>query len=98
MDKGEGRLNLVHFQDLSASYIVIAQCGLEERHPGARVGIKHGRLHLGMSLVEEVEGLGEAAQNNGIDDAKGEHVTSDHGIYHGHKGSGQANGAESGTV
>lgn len=46
-----------------------------------------------MTLVEEVEGLREAAQDNGIDDAKGEHVASDHRVDHGHKGSSEANGS-----
>lgn len=77
----------------SHTYIIIAQGGLEEGHPGARICIEHGRLHLRMTLVEEVEGLREAAQYNGIDDAEGEHVASDHGVDHGHKGSSQANGS-----
>lgn len=75
------------------TYIIIAQGGLEECHPGARICIEHGRLHLRMTLVEEVEGLREAAQYNGIDDAKGEHVASDHRVDHGHKGSSEANGS-----
>lgn len=46
-----------------------------------------------MTLVEEVEGLREAAQHNGVDDAKGEHVARDHRVDHGHKGSSEANGS-----
>lgn len=47
-----------------------------------------------MSLVEEVEGLRESAQDDAVDDAEGEHVARDHGIDHGHKRTRQPNGTE----
>jgi len=67
---------------------------LEEGHPGAGVGVEHGGLHLGMSLVQEVEGLRESTQHNAVDNAEGEHVTRDHGVDHGHKGTRQPNGTK----
>lgn len=75
------------------THIVVTESGLEEGHPGAGVGVEHGRLHLRMSLVEEVKRLREAAEDDRIDNAKGEHVASYHRVNHRHKGTRQAYGA-----
>ena len=45
------------------------------------------------ALHDEVEGLREAEEEDGVDDREGEHVSSDHGENHRHKWSRQLNGS-----
>ncbi len=44
-----------------------------------------------MSAVQEEEGLREGQEHDGINDGKGEHVTSDHAINHSDEGTSQSN-------
>ena len=49
---------------------------------------------LGIAFQYEKEGLGEAEQEDDVNDAEGEHVSHDHGVYHDNERTRQLDGAE----
>ena len=49
---------------------------------------------LGIAFQYEKEGLSEAEQENDVNDAEGEHVSHDHGVYHDNERTRQLDGAE----
>ena len=63
---------------------------MEESDPGGHVASVHALLVC--ALHHEVECLGEPEQEDDVDDGECEHVSCDHGEYHGHKRSGQFDG------
>ena len=71
--------------------LVLAQGHVEQRYPGGHVAGVHPLLVR--ALHDVVEGLREAKQEDDVDDGEGEHVSGDHGEYHGHKGSSQFDGS-----
>ena len=64
---------------------------MEQSYPGGGVAVVHTVLLS--ALQHEEEGLGEAEQEDDVDDGECEHVSCDHGEDHGHKGSGQFDGS-----
>ena len=67
--------------------LVFSQSHVEQSYPGGHVAPVHSILAGALHDVEE--GLGEAKEEDDVDDGECEHVTSDHGEYHGHKWSSQ---------
>ena len=63
---------------------------MEQSDPGGRVAVVHTVLLP--TLQHEEEGLGEAEQEDDVDDGECEHVSCDHGEYHGHERSCQFDG------
>ena len=49
---------------------------------------------LGIAFQYEKEGLGEAEQEDDVNDAEGEHVPHDHGVYHDNERTRQLDSAE----
>jgi len=47
-----------------------------------------------VALDNEVESLGEAEEEDDVDDGEGGHVTQDHAVDHSHKRTSQRNGSE----
>ena len=80
-------------KELKAAYRVFAQGHVEHADPGGVVALVVLSRVLGR-LLEGVEGLGEAEENDDVDDAEGEHVSGDHAEDHGHKGPGQFDGSK----
>ena len=70
--------------------LIFSERHVEQSYPGGRVAVVHTVLLP--SLQHEEEGLGEAEEEDDVDDGEGEHVSSDHGEDHGHEGSCQFDG------
>lgn len=74
------------------THIIIAECGLEQAHPSARIRSVWRFLDVLVALVEEEVRLREAEEHDDINDGEGKHVTSNHGINHRNERSSQPNG------
>ena len=70
--------------------LIFSERHVEQSYPGGRVAVVHTVLLS--TLQHEEEGLGEPEQEDDVDDGECEHVSCDHGEYHGHKRSGQFDG------
>ena len=64
---------------------------MEQSYPGGGVAVVHTLLLS--TLQHEEEGLGEAEQEDDVDDGECEHVSRDHGEDHGDEGSRQFDGS-----
>ena len=70
--------------------LIFSERHVEQSYPGGGVAVVHTVLLS--TLQHEEEGLGEPEQEDDVDDGECEHVSCDHGEYHGHKWSGQFDG------
>lgn len=74
------------------SYVVVAECPLEEAHPRGEEIAKQWRF-VRMPAMKEEERLREGQQHDGVNDGEGEHVTGDHAVDHGDERTSEANGS-----
>ena len=66
---------------------------MKESDPG-QVVVRPQSALLGIAFQYEKEGLGETKQEDDVNDAEGEHVPHDHGVYHDNERTRQLDGAE----
>jgi hypothetical protein len=52
------------------------------------------QIRVLVALVDEVEGLREAEEEDDVDDGEGGHVTQDHAVDHRHEGTRQRDSSE----
>ena len=73
--------------------IIFTESHVKEADP-RQVVVRPQSALLGIAFQYEKEGLGETKQEDDVNDAEGEHVPHDHGVYHDNERTRQLDGAE----